>query len=129
VNAGWVWTNMGNTPPLLFMNDYHKSMRTVFYIARKYNAHARVFISLTHYWDRTSNPRYYRASELLDILLSFSKKEGDFDWAIAMHPYPENLFNPKTWMDKKVDYTFQTPMITFKNIEVMDAWVTQPYTM
>ena len=26
-------------------------------------------------------------------------KGGDFDWNVAFHPYPENLFNPRTWND------------------------------
>lgn len=129
VDAGWVWTNMGEKTPLLFMDDYHKSMRTVYNIARKYNAHSKVFISLTHYWAWTSDRHYYHSDELLDILLDFSKAEGDFEWAIAQHPYPESLFEPKSWLDKKVDFTFKTPLITYKNIEVLDAWVRQPRTM
>lgn len=129
VNAGWVWTNMGKVPPLIFMNEYQKSMRMVYYLARKYNSTSKVFISLTHYWAQFNDPHFYRGSELMDILLDYSKKEGDFDWAVAIHPYPQNLFNPKSWLDKKVDYTFNTPMITFKNVEVIDKWVEQPYTL
>lgn len=128
VDAGWVWTNMGEKPPLLFMDDYHKSMRTVYNIARKYNPHSKVFISLTHYWNWTSDKHFYHPKQLLDILLDYSKTEGDFDWAIAQHPYPESLFEPKSWLDKKVDYTFNTPLITYKNIEVLNAWVELPET-
>lgn len=128
VDAGWVWTNMGEKPPLLFMDDYHKSMRTVYNIARKYNRHAKVFVSLTHYWNWTSDRHYYHPKELLDLMVLFSKAEGDFEWAIAQHPYPESLFEPKSWLDRKVDFTFNTPLITFKNIEVLDAWVKQPHT-
>jgi hypothetical protein len=126
VDAGWVWTNMGEKPPLVFMDDYVKSMRTVYNIARSYNAHSKVFISLTHYWNWTADRHYYHPKELLDILLRYSKAEGDFEWAIAQHPYPESLFEPKTWLDGKVDFTFDTPLITYKNIEVLDAWVKQP---
>jgi hypothetical protein len=129
VDAGWVWTNMGEKPPLLFMDDYHKSMRTIYNIAQKYNPHSKVFISLTHYWNWTSDRHFYHPKELLDILLNFSKAEGDFNWAIAQHPYPESLFEPKSWLDKKVDFTFNTPLITYKNIEVLNAWVEQPETL
>lgn len=126
VDAGWVWTNMGEKPPMVFMDDYIKSMRTVYNIARSYNAHSKVFISLTHYWNWTADRHYYHPKELLDILLRYSKAEGDFEWAIAQHPYPESLFEPKSWLDGKVDFTFDTPLITYKNIEVLDAWVKQP---
>ena len=126
VDAGWVWTNAGEKTALVFMDLYHKSMRMSHNIARKYNPNSKVFISLTHYWNWTSNPKFYHSKELLEQLLQFSKTEGDFEWAIAHHPYPESLREPKTWLDKKVSFDFDTPLITFKNTEVLDAWVKQP---
>jgi hypothetical protein len=126
VDAGWVWTNAGEKTALVFMDLYHKSMRMTYNIARSYNPHAKVFISLTHYWNWTSNPRFYHSKDLLEQLLAFSGAEGDFEWAIAQHPYPESLREPKVWLDKKVSFDYETPLITFKNIEVLDAWVQQP---
>ncbi|WP_147676342.1 DUF5722 domain-containing protein [Algibacter pacificus] len=126
VDAGWVWTNAGEKSALVFMDLYHKSMRMSHNIARKYNPNSKVFISLTHYWNWTSNPRFYHSKALLELLLKYSKTEGDFEWAIAQHPYPESLREPKTWLDKKVNFDFDTQLITFKNIEVLDAWVKQP---
>ncbi|MEQ9286835.1 MAG: DUF5722 domain-containing protein [Cyclobacteriaceae bacterium] len=126
VDAGWVWTNAGDKTALVFMDLYVKSMRMSHNIARKYNPNSKVFITLTHYWNWTSNPHFYHSKELLELLLQFSKKEGDFDWAIAHHPYPESLREPKTWLDKKVSFDFNTQLITFKNLEVLDAWVKQP---
>ncbi|WP_052188284.1 DUF5722 domain-containing protein [Cellulophaga sp. Hel_I_12] len=126
VDAGWVWTNAGDKTALVFMDLYHKSMRMSHNIARKYNSNSKVFISLTHYWNWTSNPHFYHSKELLEQLLQFSKTEGDFEWAIAQHPYPESLREPKTWLDKKVSFDFDTQLITFKNTEVLDAWVKQP---
>ena len=66
---------------------------------------------------------------MLDILLDFSRSEGDFEWAIAYHPYPQDLNEPKSWLDTSVTHDFDTPLITYKNIEVLDAWVKQPRTM
>ena len=129
VDAGWVWTNMGEADTLLFMDTYHKSMRLVQNIARQYNPHSKAFITLTHYWNWTLDKHFYLSKDLLEILLKYSSLEGDFDWGIAHHPYPESLFEPKSWEDEKVDFTFDTPLITFKNIEVLDAWVKQPSTM
>ena len=126
VDAGWVWTNAGDKEALVFMDLYHKSMRMSYNIARKYNPNSKVFISLTHYWNWTSNPHFYHSKELLEQLLDYSKAEGDFEWAIAQHPYPEDLREPKTWLDEKVSFDFDTKLITFKNTEVLNAWVKQP---
>ncbi|MCP4313941.1 MAG: hypothetical protein GY790_22020, partial [Bacteroidetes bacterium] len=126
VDAGWVWTNMGEKTDLVFMDAYIKSMRLCYHIARSYNPHSEVFISLTHYWAWTSDPHFYPSRDLLNILLDYSRVEGDFQWAVAHHPYPESLFEPKTWLDQKVDFTFDSPLITFKNLEVLDAWIKKP---
>lgn len=128
VDVGWVWTNAGEKSALTYMDLYHKSMRAIHYIARKYNPHARVFISLDYYWNWTAEKHGYLPKELLDMLLDFSKAEGDFEWAIAQHPYPETLVDPRTWEDKKAEFNINTPMITFKNIEVLNAWANQPRT-
>ena len=126
VDAGWTWTNMGPKTDLVFMDTYIKSMRICYAIARKYNPHSEVFISLTHYWAWTSHPKYYPSKDLMDILLKFTRTEGDFQWAVAHHPYPESLFEPKTWLDKKAQFNIDSPLITFKNLKVLDQWIKSP---
>ncbi len=96
VDAGWVWTNAGDKSELTFTDLYIKSMRAVYLTVRQYNPHARVFISLTHFWNWTEDKHFYRPHHMLDELVQFSKAEGDFNWAIAYHPYPESLFKPRS---------------------------------
>ncbi|MES2461199.1 MAG: DUF5722 domain-containing protein [Armatimonadota bacterium] len=123
INAGWIWTNAGDKSALRYMDLYHRSMRTVYLIARQYDPHAKVFISLEHHWNMAPGAHFYKGKELLEMLATFSRTEGDFDWAIAFHPYPQNLFDPQVWKDNQVNFTFDTPKITFKNLEVLDAFV------
>ncbi len=126
VDAGWVWTNMGEKTALIFMDTYIKSMRMCYAIAREYNPHSEVFVSLTHYWAWTSHPKFYPAKDLMEILIQYTQREGDFEWAMAHHPYPQSLHEPKTWLDGQVDFTFESPLITFANLEVIDAWIKLP---
>ena len=125
VNAGWVWTNAGEKSVLMYMDLYERSMRTAYLIARQYNPWSRVFISLEHHWTQPT-AHLYAGKEMLEILADYSHVEGDFDWAVAFHPYPQNLFEPKVWQDTEVTFSFETPKITFKNLEVLDAWMKQP---
>lgn len=127
VDAGWVWTNAGHKPLRVFLELYEKSMRVVHLIARKYDRNAAAFISLTHHWTWTYDKRFYQPKTMLELLAHWSKVEGDFEWGVAYHPYPQSLRNPRCWEDDKVDFTFNTPLITFKNIEVLAAWVAQPF--
>lgn len=125
VNAGWIWTNAGDISPLLYTDLYHRSLRIAQLVARQYDPHAQAFISLEHHWNMRPT-HIYAGREILDLLLDFSHAEGDFDWAIAYHPYPQNLFDPRVWADNEATFTFDTPKITYKNLEVLDAWVRQP---
>ena len=129
VDAGWVWTNAGDKSELTFMDLYNRSMRTMYLIARQYNPHAKVFISLTHFWNWTEDSHFYLPRQMLADLLDYSHTEGDYEWGIAYHPYPESLFQPRTWEDRKVSFSLDTPLITFKNIEVLNAWAEQPTTL
>ncbi|MDR1098742.1 MAG: DUF5722 domain-containing protein [Tannerella sp.] len=126
VDAGWVWTNAGIKTPLRFMDIYIKSMRLLYYTARKYSPHAETLITLTHYWQKRHNEYCYPSAQLLELLLDFTEAEGDFKWGVAHHPYPQSLFEPKAWLDEQAVFDYNTPLVTFKNLEVLDAWIKQP---
>ena len=126
VDAGWVWTNAGIKTPLRFMDIYIKSMRLLYYTARKYSPHPEVFITLTHYWQSRHNEYCYPSAQLLELLVDYTQAEGDFKWGVAHHPYPQSLFEPKSWLDDQATFDYDTPQITFKNLEVLDEWIKQP---
>ncbi len=128
VDAGNVWTNMGDDRPLqVFLDAYHRSMRLCYNIARKYDANSEVLASFTHSWSEpVPVDGDYATLDLLKGLLKYSAVEGDFRWGIAYHPYPEDLNEPKTWNDRSATFSMNSPMITFKNLEVLDRWIKQP---
>ncbi len=128
VGFGWEWTNMGWQPPMVYMDHYLRSMRLVHNVTRRHDPHSRVFISLTHHWNTPTNPSWksYSNIELLERLVESSSIEGDFAWGVAFHPYPQNLRKPDAWNDTRVTNEFQTPLITPKNIAVLDRWMQQP---
>ncbi len=127
VDVGTVWTNMGQGRPLrVFLDAYYKSMRMCYTIARNYDAHAEVLASFTHSWAEPAAGGDYAALEMMEGLLAYSRAEGDFQWGLAAHPYPEDLNEPKTWNDRRATFSMNTPLVTFKNLEVLDAWIKKP---
>jgi hypothetical protein len=126
VDAGWVWTNAGEKPMATYLDLHYRSMRTAQAVIRRYGNAGSVLISLTHYWTARHNSKCYPPRDMIDLLAKRSNQEGNFDWGLAYHPYPENLRDPKTWLDKKAQFNFQTPLITPKNLEVLDAYMHQP---
>jgi len=128
VDYGYNWTNMGRTPMHIFMDEYMRSMRLMEILARAYNPDARVFISLTHNWVSLEDPAWqtYSPRAMLDFLALSSKAEGDFEWGVAYHPYPESLFRPTAWDDSQSLLNYDTPMVTIKNIEVLISYLNKP---
>ncbi len=128
VDYGWIWTNMGETPMELYMDSYNKAMRLTWLEARRFNPTAEVFISLTHHWQYSPADKYraYPPRKLLDRMALYSSREGDYQWGVAYHPYPQSLLKPRTWEDSKATASFDTRFITPKNIEVLDAYLHQP---
>lgn len=125
VDAGWEWTNAGDKPDIVYLEIYQRSMRLMDLIARQYDPHSRPFISLTHHWSDRGQPRWYGSKRLLDLLARFNAAEGNFAWGLAYHPYPQNLFEPKTWQDGQATFSFDTKKITPNNLEVLDAYLKQ----
>lgn len=126
VDAGWVWTNAGEKPAAVYMDLYQRSMRLTDLIARQYDPNARPFITLTHHWAKAGEKRWYGSKRMVELLLRHTAAEGDFPWAMAYHPYPQNLFNPRTWEDEQATFDFNSAKITPKNLEVLDAYMKQP---
>jgi hypothetical protein len=129
VNAHWEWYNLGPATRAEVAADYLRTVRVTHTAVRQASAHARVYLSLTHFWTRVmrNDPlRYCEGKGLLDDMNQLAKAGGDFDWHLAHHPYPENLFEPRTWLDKSATPHEDTPRITFKNLEVLDAYFRRP---
>lgn len=128
VNAPWIYSNCGETDMSVFLSEYHIALRTAFYTARQYYAQARVYISLDHCWNMLLEPndrRFYKGKAFLEALNENIRQEGNFDWNVAYHPFPEDLSKADFWNDKLAKRSFDTEKITFKNIEILPEFLKQ----
>jgi len=128
VQAHWEWYNIGRLGLEEFVEDYGVALRITDLAVRRFHPQIRTYISLEHHWNSAMQPdprRGFAGKEFVDRLAAWSRREGDFPWHVAFHPYPENLFNPRTWEDRQAVASFDTPKITFKNIEVLPAYLRQ----
>ncbi|MEM1443632.1 MAG: DUF5722 domain-containing protein, partial [Verrucomicrobiota bacterium] len=126
VDQAGTWTNMGDQPLARYLETYHRSARIVYQTMRARDPHARVFISLTHHWTKRSlGTGTYTVSEMVPLFAKMGRVEGDYEWGVAYHPYPQNLRNPDSWNDQDVLNTFETPYITPKNFEVLPKYLSQ----
>ena len=118
------WTNMGDQPMMRYLDRYIKSMRICYNIARQYDQNASVLGSYTHCW--TMADGNYAPKKMLEATVAYSEAEGDFRWGVAYHPYPQDLTKPSFWIDDtQATYSLNSKYVTFKNLEVIDAWIRQ----
>lgn len=118
------WTNMGDQPMMRYLDRYIKSMRICYNIARQYDQNASVLGSYTHCWAKADGS--FAPKMMLEKTVEYSSAEGDFRWGVAYHPYPQNLTKPSFWIDDtQATYSLNSMYVTFKNLEVIDAWIRQ----
>jgi hypothetical protein len=119
------WTNMGDQTVTNYMDTYVKSMRLVSNIARQYDQNAWVLGSYTHSWtDVSPYGPGYSTLNMLGLTKQYAQAEGDFPWGVAFHPYPQDLTQPRFWVnDNQSTYSMNSRFCTFKNLEVINAWI------
>lgn len=122
VNSQWLWYNLGRMPITEACSEYEKAVRAAHGEIGKHSQHARCYLSFDQHWN-TSMPgigelEAYKGREFLDTFSRIARERGDFEWHVAHHPYPDDLGNPRTWLDKDAWPTDDSPHITFKNLEV-----------
>ncbi|HMP05049.1 MAG TPA: DUF5722 domain-containing protein, partial [Lacipirellulaceae bacterium] len=130
VNSHWWWCNRGRVDCDEFIDDYLRAVRVVHDAVRSHSSSARVYVSLDHHW----GIRYPAGDEqmacpgrrLVDEFARRARAQGDFDWHVAYHPYPENLFEPRYWNDATATPDDDAARITFKNLAVLTRYMRRP---
>lgn len=129
VDSHWTWHNMGTATLDEVARQHIDEVRLAWLAVRQHHAEVPVFVSLTHSWARANSAdpmRNVAGKELFDQLVLLSGAEGAFDWNVAYHPYPQDLRNPRFWQDTFAVFGYDTPKITFKNLEVLAAYLREP---
>lgn len=128
VNSQWIYSNAGEMEQAEFLRQYLIALRTAFYAAKLVWSGVRVYVSLDHCWNlaNADKPlRYYKGREFLENLHDSAKTDGDFDWSLAYHPFPEDLSRADFWNDRLASHDFDAGKITFKNLEQLPAFLRQ----
>ncbi|MEM9015711.1 MAG: DUF5722 domain-containing protein [Verrucomicrobiota bacterium] len=126
VDQAGTWTNMGDQPLARYLESYHRSARLIYHTMRLTDPNARVFVSLTHHWTKSSLGKgAFTVRPLLELFREISAAEGDYEWGVAYNTYPQSLWAPDSWNDVDPTNDFETPYITPKNFEVLPRFLAQ----
>ncbi len=129
VTAHWHWANMGEVPREVFIRDYERMVRVAHAAVGAVTDTIRVYLSFDHHWNVVYGDTPLRSIAGRPLLDGFAREAslgGNFGWHLAYHPYPENLFNPRTWQDRTATRNPETLRITFRNLEVLMDYLKRP---
>ncbi len=129
VQSQYVWGNAGDLDVEDYTREYTQALRLAWLSGQKHCAYLRVYLSLDHFWNQAFHPdqplRYYSGRQVIDGIHTHAVRDGDFPWHVAHHPYPEDLRRPDFWNDRSAEFIFDTARITFRNLEVLPAYLAQ----
>jgi hypothetical protein len=128
VNSHHEWHQMGPAPVEEVAAQYEDQSRLAWESLRRHSANARIYLSLEHHWTAKNHANPLMACPgrtLLELFAKRARERGDFDWNLAFHPYPWNLRDPRTWLDK-VTFDDDAKKVTFKNLEVLTRKLATP---
>jgi hypothetical protein len=129
VQSHWSWYHLGAVDPDVLLREYGVALRVADLATRSVHADFPIYLSLEHHWTlpASENPQHGLSGvAVLEGVASSARREGDFPWHLAHHPYPEDLGRPAFWNDRSAPLRLDAPRVTFQNLEVLAAWMRQP---
>lgn len=119
INDQHQYYEMGTSSLDTYVTNYERAMRLMYNAARNYKSDVCVMVCLDHEWNSTAGNRF-NAKDLLTKLADKTKSDN-YNWGVAIHPYPEPLTSANFWDDSSNGATnaVSTERITMYNLDVM----------
>ena len=126
INQPRIWNYMDTDDVDYYAEEFEKALR-IFYNAAKSNyAGAKVYFSIDHDWNSNDgkNKKYFNGKDLVEAINSTAVKKGNYDWGLAIHPYPQPLTRVNYWT-KEYDKTTEAPLLTIMNLSTLTDFLKQ----
>ncbi len=133
VNARAIWNYTAPMDVSSYSLLYANELRVCYNAIRSKNASAYVCMSLDQNWTASSNGSTYTARSVLEAVNACITVEGNFDWALAEHPYNYPMTWTPFWAPKSeasramVRHDMDTPYLSMENIEQLTDYMCLPH--
>ncbi len=120
INQKRIWNYMETRDVQHYVVEFEKSLR-IFYQAVKSNyAQGQVYFSIDNAWNSNEgdNSVFFNGRDVLEAFNEAALAHGNYDWGIAIHPYPEPLTRVNYW-SQKYDKTIDAPYLSIMNLNVL----------
>lgn len=120
INQYRIWNYMDTDDINLYAAEFEKALR-IFYNAAKSNyAEANVYFSIDHDWNNNDgdNKDHFNAKDILAAINDIARQKGNYDWGLAIHPYPDPLTKVNYWTET-YDKTENASLLTLMNLSTV----------
>lgn len=120
INQYKMWNYMETEDIDYYCGEFEKAMR-IFYNAAKSNySDANIYFSIDHDWynNDADNGKHYNGKEIVETINEIVREKGNYDWGIAIHPYPDPLTKIDYWTDD-YDKSIYAPILTMMNLSTL----------
>lgn len=131
INAKNAWNHTDVSDLMTYAQLYADELRVCYTAIKTRNANATVCCSVDQNWTYIHNPSYFSARSFLEAMNACICAQGNFDWALAQHPYNYPLTWTSFWTPKDaqaasmIQHSIDSPYISMENIEQLTDYMGQ----
>lgn len=120
INQNRVWNYMNTKDVYHYTKEFEKSFRIFYQAVKSHYANARVYFSIDHAWNSNEgdNGSFFNGRDILEAFNEAALQHGNYDWGIAIHPYPEPLTRVNYW-SQEYDKTRDASHLSIMNLNVL----------
>lgn len=127
INQYKIWNYMDTDDIGFYAAEFEKALRIFNHAAKSSYAGANVYFSIDHDWNNNegNNRTHFNAREIVETINELVLEKGNYDWGLAIHPYPNPLTKVNYWTEE-VDKTVDAPVLTPMNLSAVTGILEQP---
>lgn len=115
MNQHKIWNYMDTDDVYYYTESFERSFRTFYNAIKSTYSHANVYFSIDHDWNDNdgNNSKFFNGKDILYTFNKVARMRGNYDWGLAIHPYPDPLPKVRFWegeFDKSENARVVTPM-------------------
>ncbi len=120
INQNRVWNCMNTKDVYHYAAEFEKSFRIFYQAVKSRYANARVYFSIDHAWNSNEgdNSSFFNGRDVLEAFNEAALQHGNYDWGIAIHPYPEPLTRVNYW-SQEYDKSRDASHLSIMNLNVL----------
>lgn len=125
INQPEIWNYMDTKDVEYYAREFEKAFRIFYQAAKSSYAYTKIYFSIDHDWNSSNgNKDYFNGKDVVTAFNDMVLKHGNYDWGIAIHPYPDPLARVNFW-SQEYDKTQDAEILSVMNLNVISDFLSQ----